>query len=83
MADTLQRLQVGTRSVTRRGRAGRGSGYSDHHTPEPRNVVEQYADYGVLFRPKAANTVFFFRNDSVYVFPPGGQPRVLDGPGGQ
>jgi hypothetical protein len=43
----------------------------------------QYTDYGVLFWTKATNTVYFFRGDSVYVFPPGAQPRVLDGPGGQ
>jgi hypothetical protein len=45
----------------------------------------QYTDYGVMFWAKATNTVYFFRNDSVYIFrfPPGGQPRVLDGPGGR
>jgi hypothetical protein len=43
----------------------------------------QYTDYGVLFWTKATNTVYFFRADSLYVFPPGGVPHVLDGPGGQ
>jgi hypothetical protein len=43
----------------------------------------QYTEYGVLFWTKATNTVYFFRADTLYVFPPGGQPRVLDGPGGQ
>lgn len=40
----------------------------------------QYTTYGTLWWLKASNTVYLFRNDSVYVFIEG-KPRLLDGSG--